>query len=154
MDSDVCTLFVSYAHATPNRLEVFRYIVDHIESTANKQCHVVTDADILPGTYWRGEIIRYIQRCDVFCVLVPHDISTEIVLECGVAVGARKPILAMVDNEDVAALATYGLEHLQAIVWKNNLPEDLKIPFVNDVIVQVARVIYSTKGWKLSKDGN
>ncbi len=113
---------------------------------------MVTDADITPGQHWREEIIESIKRCDVFCVLVPPQVSTEVVLECGMAHALGKPILALVVDDNIRSLATYGLDQLQAIVYKTHLTKDNFEEAVHDTMARMSYVIFRAKGWGLPKD--
>jgi hypothetical protein len=65
------------------------------------------------------------------------------------ALGLNKPIIAIVHGNNIPSLATYGLDHIQAVVWKRHVAHEEVQHFMYDTFARVAYVIFHAKGWQL-----
>ena len=102
------TAFISYSHKDERFADVVAQVLDRYFYSFWRD-----KESIPPGRSWRDAIIDGVKSCEVFLVIVPRERSVRVALECGMAMGLDKPIIPM--GNDMAALAEYGLDHLQAL---------------------------------------
>lgn len=73
------------------------------------------DEEIPAGANWHTEIQEAIKNCVGLILLVPSSVSSNVAIECGIAITLQKKIIPITRSTD--DLYSYNLNQFQALRW-------------------------------------